>query len=358
MIVTRFILWPIVLLILSLAIAPSSHAPEVAAQGACTPPTYQGFPSACSNINLRWLNRDPISLIDHYEIYRGGVKIGDAPGSAISFSEPVGCAFAAVYTIKQVMKSGASCQTVTSGNPPHTKPCDMCAGNPGGPGGSSGFTAVSAASFNPPASPGAIVSLFANAGVRLTSETAAASGFPLPTSLAGTQVVVNGVPAVLFYVSPLQINFLMPEWAIGTVSVSVDSNGERSEGAILTAPNPAIFTTNQAGSGAAAALVTNDGRNYRAVGNPSGDTIPASMGTAGNPGYLVLFGTGIDTDGVIQVRIGGRDCPVVWAGPQPQFAGLDQINVRLNEGLRGAGTVDILVLVNGFLANTTKITLL
>src|SRR5215470_13721012 len=100
----------------------------VGAQTVCTPPLYQGYPSSCSNINLRWLNRDPISSIDHYEIYRGGIKVGDAPASAISFSEPVGCAFSSSYIIKQVMKSGATCQTATAGDPPHTKPCDLCAG--------------------------------------------------------------------------------------------------------------------------------------------------------------------------------------------------------------------------------------
>src|SRR5262249_49437169 len=152
----------------------------VQAQSTCTPPLYQGFPSSCSNINLRWLNRDPISLIDHYEIYRDNVQVGQAPASAISFAEPVGCAFSAVYTIKQVMKSGVSCQTVTAGDPPHTKPCDLCAGggNPGDGGGT--LNVVSSASFNPPASPGSIVTVFANTGQTLTSTTAAASGFPLP----------------------------------------------------------------------------------------------------------------------------------------------------------------------------------
>jgi hypothetical protein len=62
----------------------------VEAQTVCTPPLYQGFPSSCSNIYLRWLNKDPISMIDHYEIYRGGVMVGQAPGNAISFSENVG----------------------------------------------------------------------------------------------------------------------------------------------------------------------------------------------------------------------------------------------------------------------------
>ena|SRR5579872_435355 len=55
--------------------------------------------------------------------------------------------------------------------------------------------------------PGSIASLF---GQNLAATTASASGFPLPTTLAGTSLTVNGVAAPLFYVSPDQINFQMP----------------------------------------------------------------------------------------------------------------------------------------------------
>jgi uncharacterized protein (TIGR03437 family) len=327
----------------------------VQAQSVCTPPLYQGFPSSCSNINLRWLNRDPISLIDHYEIYRDNVMVGQAPASAISFSEPVGCAFLAVYTIKQVMRSGASCQTVTTGNPPHTKPCDMCAG--GNPGDGSGtLNVVSSASFTPPAAPGSIVTVFANAGQTLTSTTAAASGFPLPTNISGTQVLVNGSPTGLFYVSPTQINFLMPSSAIGTISLTVNgSNGELTDGTLLTAPNPAIFTANSQGSGLAAALVTADGQNYQGIVDAGGRAVPISVGSAGRPNYLVLFGTGLRNQGPVQVRIGGRDCVVAWSGPHSQLAGVDQVNVQLNDSLRGVGTTQVIVTAGGFLANFVQV---
>lgn len=341
----------------------SLSAGSVNAQSSCTPPLYQGFPSSCSNINLRWLNRDPVSMIERYEIWRSGFKVGDAPGSAISFSESVGCGFGAVYTIKQIMKSGASCQTVTTGNPPHTKPCDMCAGDGGGgggggTGGGGGGTlnVVSAASFNPPAAPGSIGAIFASAGQTLTSVTAAASGFPLPTNISGTRVLVNGTPAVLFYVSPNQINFLLPDSAIGTVNLTVNgSSGERTDGAILTAPNPGIFTANNQGNGVAAALVTPDGWNFQRVADTSGNAIPISVGQGGQPNYLVLFGTGLRTPGPVQVRIGGRDCNVTWSGAHPQLAGLDQINVRLQDSLRGVGMVQIVVQVGGFVANFTQV---
>jgi len=48
--------------------------------------------------------------------------------------------------------------------------------------------------------------------------------------------------------------------------------------------------------------------------------------------FLVLFGTGMrfrSSLSNVSVKIGGIDAPVEYAGPQGEFAGLDQINVRL-----------------------------
>jgi uncharacterized protein (TIGR03437 family) len=186
--------------------------------------------------------------------------------------------------------------------------------------------------------------------------TAPATGTTLPTNISGTQVLVNGTPTGLFYVSPTQINFLMPESAIGTTNVVVNgSNGERTEGAVLTAPNPAIFTANSSANGVAAALVTSDGRSFQRVFDANGNAVPISAGNPGQPNYLILFGTGMRTQGPVQVRIGGRDCNVVWSGAHSLYAGLDQINVQLPDSLRGVGTVTVVVTVGGFVANFAQI---
>ena len=92
----RSLLFPLVcLFVLFSSVSNSVPLPVAEAQTTCTPPLFQGYPSSCANINLRWLNQNPISLIDHYEIFRGGVKVGDAPGNAITWSEAVGCGFGA-----------------------------------------------------------------------------------------------------------------------------------------------------------------------------------------------------------------------------------------------------------------------
>ena len=322
----------------------------VAAQSTCTPPLFQGYPSSCANINLRWLNRDPISLIDRYEIYRGGAKVGQVPGSAISFSEPVGCGFGATYTIKQVMKSGASCQTVTTSNPPHTKPCDMCTG------GGSLMNLVNSASFNSPVASNSIATIFAAQGQSLTSATASANSLPLPTNLAGTQVLVNNTPAELFYVSPGQINFLMPPVNAGAVGVLIlGSNGERTEGSALTGPNPAVFTATSNGSGVAAAQVTADGRNYQRIYDNNRVAVPVSVTVGGQPNYLVLYGTGLRDQPALEVRIGGQLCQLTFSGAHPNLPGVDQLNIRLPESLRGVGTVAIVVSAAGFVSNFAQV---
>ncbi|MGH9839881.1 MAG: IPT/TIG domain-containing protein [Blastocatellia bacterium] len=345
----RSLLFPLACLFLLFS-SVSNQVPiqTASAQTSCTPPLYQGYPSACANIHLRWLNRDPVSQIDHYEIFRGGVKVGQAPGNAISWSEAVGCGFGARYIIKQVMKSGASCSVETTGNAPHTKPCDLCTG------GQPPLNLVSSASFTAPVAPGSIATVFAGEGQSLTSATAAATGFPLPTNISGTEVQVNGEATSLFYVSPAQINFLMPKTNAGAVNVVVTgSGGQRTEGAALTGPNPAVYVSNRV----VAALVTADGRNYGRTVDGSGNAVPISVGNGGQPNYLILFGTGIRDQGAVQVKVGGTVCSVVWSGAHPQFAGLDQINVQLPESLRGVGLTGVTVTAGGFVANLAQITI-
>ncbi len=321
----------------------------VKAQSTCNPPTYLGYPSTCGIIGISWINQNPVSQIDHFDILRAGIKIGEAPGNAQSYSDRVGCSFGAIYTIKQVMKSGATCSTVTTGSPPHTRPCDICLSAPL-------LNIVSSASFNSPVMPGSIATIFADPGQPMTSATAAASSLPLPYNLAGAEVSIDGVPAGLFYVSPNQINFLMPEVRPGAVNVSIKgSNGERIEGNALTGINPAIFTADSSGRGVAAALVTTDGLNFRHIFDENRNAIPIGVGNNEQPNYLILFGTGIRNQGEIQVKIAGRACNVVWHGAHPSLPGLDQINVQLPQSLSGIGQTFITVLAGGLPANFSEI---
>ena len=223
-------------------------------------------------------------------------------------------------------------------------------------GGGNLLNVVCGASFNAPVAINSVATIFANPGESLTSATAAAGSLPLPENLAGTQVLVNGAPARLFYVSPGQINFLMPETNVGAVNVVVTgSGGQRTEGSALTGPNPAIFTATANGSGVAAAQVTADGQSYQRVYDANRVAVPISVGNQGRPNYLVLYGTGIRNQAGIEVKIGGQACAVTFAGAHPSLPGVDQLNVRLPESLRGVGNVGVVLTAGGFVANLAQI---
>jgi hypothetical protein len=72
------------------------------------------------------------------------------------------------------------------------------------------------------------------------------------------------------------------------------------------------------------------------------------LGFAKDQVYLILFGTGIRRNSSlneVSVTIGGASVPVEYAGPQGEFVGLDQVNVRLSSELEARGTVDVVLTV-------------
>jgi uncharacterized protein (TIGR03437 family) len=57
----------------------------------------------------------------------------------------------------------------------------------------------------------------------------------------------------------------------------------------------------------------------------------------------------------VMVTIGGMPVPVLYADPQPDVPGLDQVNVGLTLGLRGSGEVDVVVTVDGVSSNAVRV---
>jgi uncharacterized protein (TIGR03437 family) len=238
-------------------------------------------------------------------------------------------------------------------------------------------TTVSAASYRgAPLAAEAIVAAF---GSQLSTTTLAAAALPLPTSLGGTSVSVRGVagmdrPAPLFFVSPAQINYLIPAGAVtGAATVTITSgDGTVSGGEIQIAPvAPGVFTANSSGQGLAAAtalrLRSDGSQSYEPVvrfdaAQNNFVAVPIDLGPdlggATDQVFLLLFGTGLrnlSALGAVSVRIGDDDAGVTFAGAQGGFVGLDQVNVRLPRGLAGRGEMDVELVVDGQAANTVKI---
>ena len=88
---------------------------------------------------------------------------------------------------------------------------------------------VNASNYAPgPFAPNSVISIFGSNLSWSTHALAAAdiSGANLPLTMAGVQVIVSNWPAALLYVSPTQINFIVPSDEIaGDVQVRVVRQG-------------------------------------------------------------------------------------------------------------------------------------
>ena len=127
---------------------------------------------------------------------------------------------------------------------------------------------------------------------------------------------------------------------------------------------PALFTASANGKGVVAALGVRVERDGTQVAIPvfqcAGPLCTAERIEVSDerPVYVSLYGTGIrgaSSTAAVRVTIGSTSVPVVYAGPQAQFPGLDQINVKLPGSLRGQGEVDLTLSVDGIASNTARI---
>ena len=180
---------------------------------------------------------------------------------------------------------------------------------------------LNAASYDAVISPGCWVAIF---GSNLAAAPLNASTVPLPPTLGGVSVSVGGLPAALLYVSPGQINALIPSEVVIPTSTVVpvvvtSSGGSSSHNIRLTRNAPAIFTRNGAGTGRALIFDSNF----------------QTVDTVGEKDVVILYATGLGaTSGRsetvvddVEVYIGERKAEVLFAGLTPGFPGVYQLNV-------------------------------
>jgi len=98
--------------------------------------------------------------------------------------------------------------------------------------------------------------------------------------------------------------------------------------------------------------------------NGSGALVPkpVNLSPANSQVYLVLYATGLrghsSAANSVTVSAGGTSLQVFYAGAQPQYPGLDQIDVLLPQSLAGKGDIVIQVTVDGIAANPGHVTIL
>ena len=234
-------------------------------------------------------------------------------------------------------------------------------------------TAVSAASYaRYRLAPESITATF---GANLATATQTATTLPLPTTLANTSVKIKDAAGVerlspLFFVSPEQINHLIPAGTAPGVALVTVMNGATNVAAgtaMITATSPGLFSADSSGQGLAAAVVLRVRSDNSRVFEPMVRfdstqnkfiAVPIDLSEASEQVYLLLFGTGLRNYSAIEkvnAKVGGADAAVSYAGDQGGFAGLDQINLQLPRILQGRGDVSVELTVDGKTANAVRI---
>ena len=196
------------------------------------------------------------------------------------------------------------------------------------------------------------------------------STVPWPTSLGGTMVLMNGVPAPLYSVSDGQINAQVPFEALpagqtsGSVIVIVQRGGQSSavQNFQVAAFAPGIFSIAGTGLGLANSI------------NPDGSltapesAVPGYASHPTGPGQtIIVLATGLGaTDSTIQsgfpssdllrrtttipsVLVGGVPAQVAFSGLSPQFPAVNQLNIVLPAGVASGSAVPIQVSVGGII---------
>jgi uncharacterized protein (TIGR03437 family) len=166
-----------------------------------------------------------------------------------------------------------------------------------------------------------------------------ASTIPLPTTLGGVQVLINNLPAPIYYVSSTQIAAIVPyetNTSIAQIQVVYNQTSSNVVTELVNATAPGVFTNPAGGIGYAAA--------EHADGSLVTTSSPAQMGET-----IALFVTGLgdvfpsimdgaagvssSTSNAITADVNGTAATIAYAGLAPGEAALYQVNVTIPTGV-------------------------
>jgi len=206
---------------------------------------------------------------------------------------------------------------------------------------------VDAASFGSAVTPGGLASVF---GTGLASSTDVDLFDPLSggfvQSSYGTQVLVNGRPAPLTYVSPSQINFQIPwDTVTGTpLNIEVQREGSLSNPITITMPStaPTAFGVNGIAIVTCGEGIPKAGAHCALWGNGFGVTVPPQLD--GTPAMLSPLA---HTANSCYITVGGHPAAVTFCGAAPGLI-IHQLNFIYPAAVAATGsTVLAEILING-----------
>lgn len=208
--------------------------------------------------------------------------------------------------------------------------------------------AASSAPFTAGIVRGEFITLY---GVNLAPNVQTASTAPFPPALNGVQVLINGKPAPLYFVSPNQISAIVPfGTTTATAQIQVINNGVSSNivTTFVNQTSPGVFTVPPGGVGQAAALHPDFSLVTTARPAQIGETIAVYLTGLGDvtpavpDGALGPSNPPSLTTNNITAFVGGKMATVTYAGLAPQLAGLYQVNITIPAGVSaGDNALDI-----------------
>jgi uncharacterized protein (TIGR03437 family) len=221
---------------------------------------------------------------------------------------------------------------------------------------------VNGASFrtNQPVAAGSWVSAFGSFADVGTSN---AQSLPLPKTLNGVTVTVDGIQAGINYVSTTQINFVVPySIAPGVHAVVVNGPAGAVNGTVVVVgAAPGVFMQDQAMPPLGAIL--NQDFSANAAQRPAirGQVIQifatghAALSSAIADGAAAPSNPVVSTSANPQVLVGGVECPVEFSGLAPTFAALWQINCRIPSLSFLSGRLPVQIFMNGVDSNEVAV---
>jgi uncharacterized protein (TIGR03437 family) len=198
-------------------------------------------------------------------------------------------------------------------------------------------------------SPGSIFNLY---GDSLSNATATNANVPWARSLSGVSILINGVLAPLYYISPTQINGQIPyETQAGTATATITVNGSSPAqigfSVVPASPSILVYGNNQA-------VAVNQNGQVNAPDVPAtvgdyevlylsgiGQSVPAVPTGAGAPSVspfaLINY--------PYSITLNGQPCTVVFMGLAPGYPALAQANFQVPN--LPPGNYPLVVTVNG-----------
>jgi uncharacterized protein (TIGR03437 family) len=220
------------------------------------------------------------------------------------------------------------------------------------------FTAagvVNAASFAPGLVAGSLATVFAS-GVRDGAGVTEAGALPLPLSIGGVSVLINGAAVPLLAVANVggqeQINFQVPFGVAGAAArMRIRRGGVESAEAevpvlahqpgIYAREGRAILVRNSDNTLVTAERPAEAGGLYYFYASGLGEVENAPAAGAGGPTSPLAR-----TRTAAAVTVGGVPCEVLYAGLAPGLAGVYQVNIRLAASIP-AGDAAMVVRIGG-----------